>query len=114
MEKRRHKRNPKQAEWSASWKQRNPEAAKAIQRRANRTYALKQYGLTLEDFDKMVAEQGGACAICGTVPEQLCVDHCHEKGVVRGLLCSECNAGLGKLGDTIGALERAVAYLRLE
>ena len=81
---------------------------------------LSKYGITLEQFNHMNALQLGLCAIC-MKPEKrkvrgkvhrLCVDHCHETGVVRGLLCSECNAGLGKLGDTVATLEKALLYIK--
>ena len=65
----------------------------------NKKYHLrKNYGLTLVDFDKMVENQNGVCAICGK-PEiiypRLCVDHNHKTGKMRGLLCRECNIVLG-------------------
>ena len=77
----------------------------------------KTYGITHEDYDRMLAEQGGGCAICGSATprtkrsEYLHVDHCHATGAVRGLLCGPCNAGIGSLGDNIGRLEAAIRYL---
>jgi hypothetical protein len=60
-----------------------------------------------------LVEQAGRCAICGTNERMLVVDHEHsEMGLVRGLLCDQCNQGLGCLGDTLERLELAVAYLR--
>ena len=70
-----------------------------------------RYGLTPEQHAAMVEAQGGLCAICQR-KRKLVVDHCHETGVVRGLLCGECNIGIGKLGDTPASLARAVKYLR--
>jgi hypothetical protein len=72
---------------------------------------LAQYGLTVEDFDRMLAEQGGVCAICSREHERMCVDHCHETGKVRGILCSPCNRAIGQLGDTVEHVQRAVTYL---
>lgn len=81
---------------------------------------LKKYGITPEIYAIMHEEQLGLCDIC-MKPEKrksygkvhgLCVDHCHSTGKVRGLLCSECNTGIGKLGDTIEGLEKALAYLK--
>jgi hypothetical protein len=65
----------------------------------------------------MLAKQNGVCAICGKRPEDdrlghgLAVDHDHVTGVNRGLLCRDCNIGIGKLGDSISGLMRAVRYL---
>ncbi len=80
------------------------------------------YGLTLEDFKKMELEQNYVCAICKkpeTIKRKgnnnsikpLCVDHCHETGIVRGLLCHFCNAGLGYFKDSLENLKIAIVYL---
>jgi len=73
--------------------------------------ALK--GVTPEQYADMLEAQGGVCALCGgTDPDRrLAVDHCHETGAVRGLLCFACNTGIGKLGDTAEALYRAWQYV---
>lgn len=80
-----------------------------------REYTLRQYGLTPEAYQARFAEQCGLCAICRR-PEQrhpnLAVDHDHATGRVRGLLCTDCNTGIGKLGDSPERLLRAVEYLR--
>jgi hypothetical protein len=75
----------------------------------------KSYGISRQEYDAFLARQNNGCAICDQVhseTKRLCVDHCHATGKVRGLLCNSCNLGLGKLGDTIEAIERAAAYLR--
>src|SRR6266403_544492 len=69
----------------------NPEK-KALQ---IRKHALRRYGLTLDDYDRILRGQGGACAICGTREPggkkgRFTVDHCHESGKIRGLLCINC------------------------
>lgn len=69
----------------------------------------------LDKYEEIKASQGGGCAICKR-PEtrkgkDLAVDHCHDTGVVRGLLCNGCNRGLGLLGDTVGKVTEAVKYL---
>ena len=90
---------------------------------ARRNARLKhRYGITAADYDRMYTEQGGRCAICGKTAsagnspghwkDKLAVDHCHETGKVRGLLCNDCNAGIGHLGNESVALS-AARYLRL-
>lgn len=70
-----------------------------------------KYGITQADYDQMVIDQDGKCAICGTTPEKLFVDHCHDTGNVRQLLCLLCNSGIGFLRDNTTILKSAVDYL---
>ena len=69
------------------------------------------YGLSLDDYNRLLAKQGGGCGICGKMG-RLCVDHDHATKEVRGLLCHSCNLALGKLGDTPEAIENALRYLQ--
>ena len=79
---------------------------------ADRKNQLKRkYGLTLEKVDKMYQEQKGCCAICGNHYDKLVVDHNHDTGKVRDLLCNICNLGLGKFKDNKNILLLAVKYL---
>lgn len=74
----------------------------------------KSYGITLEEYDKLLESQGGGCAICGGKDERfkfLPVDHCHKTKKVRGLLCQHCNRGLGYFRDSPELLRAAIAYL---
>jgi hypothetical protein len=80
-----------------------------------------RFGIALEDYVGLLEKQRGVCAICER-PEtttfrgalrRLCVDHNHETGAVRGLLCHMCNVGLGNFRDDTDLLDRATAYLRL-
>lgn len=97
----------------------DPEVKKA-HRKASRKHALKKYGLTEEQFMQMHEDQKGKCVICSAeIPtihenryESCCVDHCHSSGKVRGLLCWDCNVGLGKFFDNPQLLEKAAEYLR--
>ena len=77
-----------------------------------RNWDLKfRYGLSLDDFECIKAEQKNKCKICLKEPINLVVDHCHATGKVRGLLCSSCNTLLGLSGDSQELLNRAIAYL---
>jgi hypothetical protein len=78
-----------------------------------RDYQLSyRYGISQDDFDRMLEEQSGRCAICGTTPEStLHVDHCHDTLNVRGLLCTKCNIGIGYFNDDVEVMKRAIAYL---
>ncbi len=82
---------------------------------------MKAFGITQDQFDQMLKDQGGGCAICKR-PEtgksrtkkikSLSVDHCHDTGEIRGLLCFDCNVSLGKMGDSPERLEAAARYIR--
>lgn len=82
-----------------------------------RKYVLKKhYGLTTEEYEELLASQGGVCLVCGRGPDAgkpLFVDHCHSTGNVRGLLCSNCNTLIGYASDDPVVLRNAVAYLSL-
>jgi hypothetical protein len=73
-----------------------------------------KYHISREDLDRMEQEQEGRCAICGGPggKKGLAIDHCHDTGKVRGLLCSSCNAGIAMLKHDEVLLRNAVSYLR--
>lgn len=77
------------------------------------SYYLKTYGITITQYDELLNAQGGTCAGCEARPEsqRLFVDHDHETGEVRGLLCSSCNLGLGNLKDDASRLRRLADYI---
>ena len=79
-------------------------------------YSLKKYyGLTESDYNSLLDHQNGVCAICGNpdlIKDTLAVHHCHTSGEVRGLLCSNCNLGIGNFNDDISRLESAIEYLK--
>ena len=81
----------------------------------NKDKHLKRlYGISYKEYQVMLEAQGGRCAICATDKpgkRAFAVDHCHDTGNVRGLLCTNCNTGIGNLQDNIGLLERAIEYL---
>jgi hypothetical protein len=73
---------------------------------------MRKYGLDREDYERMRKAQNDACAICEQQsPNPLCVDHCHAFGHVRGLLCNNCNSGLGFFGDDPVRMRAGAAYL---
>ncbi|AKL88331.1 endonuclease VII [Gordonia phage GMA6] len=73
---------------------------------------LSRYGVTVTWFSQRLKRQRGRCAICRRkMPYTLCVDHCHETGKVRGLLCISCNRGLGFFADDPKRMQRAIEYL---
>lgn len=78
--------------------------------RGRRHQLRSKYGLTVEQYERMVDQQGGRCAICRRAG-RLHVDHNHNTGEVRGLLCMNCNTGIGHLGDDVEVLGRAIGYL---
>lgn len=98
--------------YTREWQARNPEQVRVYAR----TVALKKYGLSRADYDEMLLRQRNECAICGGGTgggrRALAVDHDHETGAVRGLLCGRCNTALGSFGDSEEILLRAVKYLR--
>lgn len=71
----------------------------------------KQYGLSPIEYATLLASHGNRCAICGGI-DRLHVDHSHEDGHVRGILCGRCNPALGLLGDNIAGVEKALRYLQ--
>lgn len=87
------------------------------QRRYYKSHELKRkYGITKEEYERRLEAQGGVCAVCGRPPDgdALTVDHCHDTGQVRGLLCRRCNIALGMLGDDPALLRTAMVYLRMD
>lgn len=69
------------------------------------------YGITIEDYDKLYTNQNGKCAICKNNFDLLMVDHEHSSGKIRGLLCDDCNQGIGRFKDNIDILKSAIFYL---
>jgi hypothetical protein len=75
-------------------------------------YRIKyKYGITREEYEKMILDQNGLCGVCGVLMRVPNVDHCHETGKVRGLLCVHCNSGLGSFSDDVNIMRQAIKYL---
>lgn len=92
----------------------NPEAVRAKNLKT-------RFNMTIEQYNTKFLEQKGKCGICDKAETMkalngkvkwLAIDHNHYTGAIRGLLCSSCNTGLGKLGDSIKVLESAIKYLK--
>ena len=109
---------------SRKWREDNLERFQANQRRMRSTPEFKQrarashlmrtFGISLEQYDEMLRLQGGGCAICRREPSpsiSLHVDHDHETGRIRGLLCFRCNNSLGDLEDDPVLLRAALRYV---
>jgi len=90
------------------WRRRNPEAAKSKDERAR---LARKYGLTPQQVDEMSAAQGGRCLLCERSDRALVVDHCHDTGRVRGLLCRSCNTLLGQIEGAPHILSNLDGYL---
>lgn len=80
-----------------------------------------KHGMSAEEYKRLLEKQAGRCAICavpeaeamGRVPGSLQVDHCHKTGRIRGLLCWNCNIGIGQFGDNPSTIKNAAEYLEL-
>lgn len=104
---RRCSRSPARIASRKAWRAANRDRARAVER-------TRLYGLTPEQWDGLMTTQGGVCAICkkpNSDGRALHVDHDHGTGVVRGLLCGQCNAALGLFGDSPDLLHVAIDYL---
>lgn len=75
----------------------------------------QKYGITVEEYNDLWEKQGGLCAICGIdhngARQHFAVDHNHDTGEVRGLLCNSCNYGLGQFKDSPAVMSAALQYL---
>jgi hypothetical protein len=105
-------RNRRDREYHRNRRLSDPEAARLAKKDKHLRH---QYGITLAEYNDMLAAQGGGCAICGAERSvdgrTLAVDHCHATGRVRGLLCARCNYALGLIDDRPELLRRAAVYL---
>jgi preprotein translocase subunit Sss1 len=109
----------KQRQYSMAKYYRETQADKIGARIRQLRKRCRDHGITLDDYDRMWEEQKGVCKICKR-PETreyhgilccLSIDHCHETGRVRGLLCDACNTGIGRLDDSPERLRAAITYL---
>lgn len=105
-----------EAEEHRKWRQSNPERYREIYQRANHKSNLhSRFGITVDEYDQLVALSDGRCAICGeseSRDRRLSLDHDHRTGRIRGFLCSRCNLVLGQVDDDKSLLLSAVEYLK--
>lgn len=101
------------AKWGRDFRKSHPEYKIKHYHHTRRWKFKTRYGITVEDYDRMMVEQQGLCSICRGVPGKrgFQVDHDHNTGKVRGLLCEPCNRGLGQFKDDPILLRVAAQYL---
>ncbi len=114
------RKRERRLEYQREYRARNAERELAKQREYQKTDAykqaqrrsrMKQYGITVEDYDAMLLAQDGRCAVCDRPMFGPHIDHDHVTGEVRGLLCRACNQGLGIFEDDVDRLLGALTYL---
>lgn len=110
------------------WEKDNPDLDKKIKKKARKKYKSnknlirsnkykERYGITLDQYNKILEDQNYKCKICKTedtgskLTSNLCVDHCHKTGKVRGILCNKCNSALGFFKDNKNIIKQALLYL---
>ena len=105
--------NSDKPKYQQKWRRRNPERTKHHELK-------KKFGISFDEYSEMGNRQKWRCAICDEketavdrngVPRFLAVDHNHDTGVIRSLLCGKCNVGLGAFNDDLGRLQKAIKYL---
>jgi len=120
---------PKANIWAREDKKEHPEKYKEWVQKSKKKHwkknsvheSLRQLGITLDVYESLLGKHQNLCAICGNEETRksrnggicrLAIDHCHDSGKIRGLLCHGCNTGLGKFKDNINLLESAIQYLK--
>lgn len=104
-----YKNKADQLKCAREWHKKHP------RKKEMRDYALRtKYGITQEEYDRLFQLQNGKCAGCGkTLDSNLCVDHDHGTGKVRGLLCKGCNLAIGNVKDNPETFLKLYQYLLL-
>jgi hypothetical protein len=115
--------------WEKQYKEDNREKFKEADRirhklpkniaKSKQRHLKQKYGISITDYNLLIQKQNYQCATCGTHEQNckrkvLCVDHCHKTGVIRGLLCHNCNVSLGLLKDNIDIINNLINYLKKE
>lgn len=95
---------------------RKPASQRRLEYRSGHYWRM--YGATVERYEQMLQTQHGRCAICGANDPgrkgnaSFCIDHDHDTGIIRGLLCNDCNLGIGRFRDDHALLLKAAEYLK--
>jgi len=106
----RFRKTPKYRDWHAKYYKENKDKYK-------NSHYKRRYGITFTEVTQLWKDTAGLCNCCGTFlkapGESRCthVDHCHETGKIRGILCNSCNTALGRLGDNLNGVMGLVRYL---
>lgn len=123
-------------QWCKNDRKKNPEKYRKYEENYIKKHGIEKlrkyeiariHGLTIDQYDELLKNQDNLCSICnkketrkgrdGKTLTPLCIDHCHScedngKYIIRGLLCHDCNTGIGKFKDSIELLEKAIHYLK--
>jgi hypothetical protein len=101
------KNKPRLQEKSKEWYNKNA-------MRVKNTRLIYKFGITLDEYNELLNKQKNSCSICGNPPrlQKFAVDHDHKTGKVRGLLCRDCNVGIGNLKDDPDLIEKAIQYIK--
>jgi hypothetical protein len=92
-----------------------PERYAKYRKQHNQYLKKRRYGVTQDQFEKMLVDQNNMCKICGNEfksTKDTHIDHCHDTNVVRGILCNNCNMALGQFNDNLDIMENAIKYLQ--
>lgn len=121
----RQRNKEKLVKRATEWNKANPEKHKAslekflVNNKGKKRYTVMKsaYGISMDGYNALFSLQQGRCAICNTHQDELnknlSVDHCHDTGKIRGLLCQHCNSLLGFAKDSVEIMNKAVSYLTL-
>lgn len=102
---------PCNSDRALAWRKENPQRARRVQKMS---FLRRKYGISEDALHALVEAQGGKCGICRDMLDMgrhTCIDHNHETGAVRGLLCRKCNSGIGQLRDSQEIVRAALHYL---
>lgn len=103
---------PCKLELNKKWRDRNPDKWQDTLDARIWYTRKKKYGISKEDFFEMLDNQKNKCGICyKAIDESAAVDHCHTSNKVRGLLCRNCNSGIGLFEDNVDYLSNAISYI---